>query len=195
MADATAGRVALLSVKPRFAEAILDGDKTVELRKQRFGADVSLVLIYATSPVARIVGWFEVGNIDAAKPATLWRKYREATGISAAEFKGYYGGAEVGYAITVDRAARLDEPIPLIHVGIASAPQNFRYLPGSIGMAVVNPPVARRWLRWLGRSALAVIRRRHDPFVTPRGVQPYISDTRCDRGAGLASRPFPESLP
>ena len=52
---------ALLSIKPEYAEKILKGEKLVEFRIVAFAQEVSKIFIYATSPVCRIVGEFEVG--------------------------------------------------------------------------------------------------------------------------------------
>lgn len=50
----------LLSIKPRFAEAILDGRKKYEFRKNKFSEkDINCVYIYSTSPIRKIVGIFK----------------------------------------------------------------------------------------------------------------------------------------
>ena len=59
---------ALLSIKPEYAEKILKGEKLFEFRKVAFAQEVSKIFIYATSPVCRIVGEFEVGGIIKDSP-------------------------------------------------------------------------------------------------------------------------------
>ena len=50
-------RVTLLSVRPRFAEALLNGTKTAEIRRRRANIpDGSLCLLYASAPVRALVG-------------------------------------------------------------------------------------------------------------------------------------------
>ena len=49
------GRVALMFVHPRFAASLVDGQKTVELRKSRLAPDLRRVLVYATAPVQRVI--------------------------------------------------------------------------------------------------------------------------------------------
>ena len=44
-------RIALMSIRPQFAAAILDGSKRVEFRKRPLAADIGTVVIYATKPV------------------------------------------------------------------------------------------------------------------------------------------------
>ena len=60
------GRVLLLSLKPRYADAILSGAKTIELRRTRPNIKVpALALIYSTSPVRSLVGSCCVESIDS----------------------------------------------------------------------------------------------------------------------------------
>jgi predicted transcriptional regulator len=63
MARTTDRTVVLLSTKPRFAEAIMGGEKHVEFRRVRCRRDVKVVLVYATSPIQRLLGYFEVSFI------------------------------------------------------------------------------------------------------------------------------------
>jgi predicted transcriptional regulator len=121
-------RVALLSIHPRFARAILEGSKTVELRRARLPEDVSHVVVYATSPVQRIVGWFEVSRVERDLPSRLWRRHGTATGVSRDEFHAYFAGANEGTAISVGRVAALDKPLHLRALGHAVPPQSYRYL-------------------------------------------------------------------
>jgi predicted transcriptional regulator len=121
-------RVALLSLHPRFARAILEGSKTVELRRARFSADVSHVVVYATRPVQRVVGWFEVSKVERDRPARLWRRHGPATGISTREFREYFDGAVEGTAISVGHVVALDEPLQLGALGHPVPPQSYRYM-------------------------------------------------------------------
>lgn len=128
MAGSTPGRVALLSLHPRFASAILAGEKTVELRRSAFADDVSHVVVYCTAPVQRVVGWFAVAGIDRDRPAALWRRHRDATGVTAGEFKEYFRGTDEGAAIKVGDVTVLTRPAPLDEIGPISPPQSYSYL-------------------------------------------------------------------
>ena len=57
---------AVFSIKPYFADAILDGSKTVELRKVTPKRPVERAWIYATAPVMSIIGHFITGQIREA---------------------------------------------------------------------------------------------------------------------------------
>jgi predicted transcriptional regulator len=114
----------LMSIRPRFAEAILCGDKSVELRRRRpsFSAGTK-VLVYASSPVRRVIGWFEVGDVITASPRELWVQVKDCAGVSRQEFDDYFVGCDVAYALVVTASSRL-APAPLR----IRPPQSWQYL-------------------------------------------------------------------
>lgn len=62
-------RAMLLSVHPRFAAAILEGTKTVEVRRQRVAAPSGTpVLLYATAPTMALVGMALIASVHVAPP-------------------------------------------------------------------------------------------------------------------------------
>ena len=127
--DSNSAEVAILSIHPRFAEAILNGEKRVEFRRTRFSRDVSHVVIYATQPVGKVIGWFEVAGIEVLHPDDLWKKFRHCGGIDEEDFRTYYDGRETGYAIRVRRSCRLHQPKALTVVSPDTRPpQSFTYL-------------------------------------------------------------------
>lgn len=89
MADRTPRRVALLSIHPRHANAILRGEKLVELRRTSVAADVAQVLIYATAPVQAVVGWFDVDGVDADSKTGIWDAHGAVAGVTRQEFRDY----------------------------------------------------------------------------------------------------------
>ncbi|POS06171.1 ASCH domain-containing protein [Burkholderia gladioli] len=124
----------LLSIKPEYADRILSGEKRFEFRKSVFkNSQVRVVVIYATLPVGKIVGEFDVGEILKERPSKLWRSTREHSGITKSFFEKYFSGRDSGYAIGVKAARRYDEPLDLedlIPGGVA--PQSFRYIDASV---------------------------------------------------------------
>lgn len=130
--DSQSPVIALLSIKPHYANAILDGKKKVEFRKRKFGRAVSHVVIYATAPLMRIVGWFKVGLLHELSPESLWRKFSAVGGISRDDFRAYYSGVPSGVAISVTAAQRLRKPLALTRISSSPPPQSYSYLPASI---------------------------------------------------------------
>lgn len=127
--DSDAGSVALLAIKPRFADAIIAGRKTVEFRKTRFSQPPQYVVLYASTPVRQIVAYFKVAYIKELTPLGLWRQFRHVGGIEYDEFFQYYGDRPHGCAIVVATVWKLTKPARLGHLHPrGSAPQSFRYL-------------------------------------------------------------------
>lgn len=139
MADQSIGRVALLSIHPRHANAILDGHKRVELRRVPVSDDTTHVIVYATAPISAIVGWFEVAGIDLAAPTRIWNDHREVCGVTRREFRSYFEGARTAAAIRVRRSHRLVEPLSLAALpGVKRPPQSFQYLHGEASMGIIS---------------------------------------------------------
>jgi predicted transcriptional regulator len=105
------------------------GEKRVEFRRRPPAADTSHVIVYATAPVRRIVGWFAVVSIEADRPRSLWRRFGGVGSISMDAFDAYYGASEIGAAIRVGEVESLAVPIRLedLEPGLR-APQSFRYV-------------------------------------------------------------------
>lgn len=110
----------------------MSGTKRVEFRKRAFGRNVSHVVVYASSPVKRVLGYFEVGQIDSASPRELWRRYAAVGGISKGDYEAYFGDSAEGVAIGVRRVHVLAHPLPIGDVlPSGRAPQSYAYLPAA----------------------------------------------------------------
>jgi len=121
--------IALLPIKPRFAELIIKGKKKVEFRKRKPNNEVSHIVLYATKPIKKILGYFEVSYIDQDSPETLWARYKKVGGVTYEEFKTYYSSSEIGVAIVVGKVWALRTPISLsILTKLLIPPQDFVYL-------------------------------------------------------------------
>ena len=104
--------IALLSLRPEFAERIFDGTKKYEYRKRVFvREDVDKVVVYATDPLKRVVGEFEFGEIIVDTPTSIWEKTAPYSGINRNRFFKYFLGKQKAYAITIRCAVRYDKPL------------------------------------------------------------------------------------
>ncbi|MDD4484964.1 MAG: ASCH domain-containing protein [Methanoregula sp.] len=102
----------LLSIKPRYVKSIIDGEKRYEFRKSVFKhPDISRVYIYASSPVKKIVGSFEVGKILEDRPVDLWENVKEHAGIDDRDFFSYFAGKSWAFAIEIRDLREFSEPI------------------------------------------------------------------------------------
>ncbi|WP_159281486.1 ASCH domain-containing protein [Rahnella variigena] len=120
----------LLSIKPEFAERILDGEKRFEFRKSIFRKEnIDTVVIYATMPVGKVIGEFEIGEIISSEPCELWKTTKKYAGISRGFFDSYFSERDIGFAIGVKNPIRYDTPLHLDdYLPGATPPQSFRYV-------------------------------------------------------------------
>lgn len=131
----------LLSLKPRYADAILSGTKRYELRRVRPRLDPDdLVLLYVTSPRSRIEGVFEVAGVLAAPPPTLWGMVADGAGIERRTFDSYFEGRNMAYAIEVKRVWSLLKPVPLtdLRSEAIAPPQGYHYLSPEQALAIIE---------------------------------------------------------
>jgi predicted transcriptional regulator len=132
----------LLSLRPRFAEAILNGSKTIEIRRRPVKAPAGTPLVlYASSPTMAVVGTAVLADVVVLTPHTAWRRYRETLGVTWAEFSDYLEGAPAAHLLRVTDAKELNKPLPLQALRRSTSfhpPQSFRYIAPS------DPPQIRR---------------------------------------------------
>ena len=118
----------LLSIHPQYAETILNESKTVEFRKKNIPRHVRHVVLYATSPVHRVVGCFTVTKVVAASPAQTWRRFNGTGGIGHKAFLKYYADSDVSITLIIKEAQRLRRTNLESLDGESRPPQSFRYL-------------------------------------------------------------------
>jgi len=119
----------LLSIKPEFANKIFDGTKKYEFRKSIFKReDVDTVVVYASSPMQRVIGEFTIADIICEDTETLWRKTKKYSGVTKDFYDEYFANKEIAFAIRVGMITLYSRPRLLRDYGINFAPQSFAYL-------------------------------------------------------------------
>jgi len=119
----------LLSIKPEFALKIFEGSKKFEYRRTIFRrTGVTTIVVYASNPIKKVIGEFEIEGIIQEEPQSLWEKTGQQGGISMERFLNYFGDKTKGYAIKVRDARMYDAPVPLNKLMVVSPPQSFAYL-------------------------------------------------------------------
>ena len=125
----------LLSVRPRFAHAILEGTKTVELRRRRIAAlPGTSVILYATTPTKAVVGTARIASTVVCRPETAWRDHALCLGLERHEFDGYLAGATRACLLFLEDAQWLASPLPLAELRLTPSfrpPQSYRYVSGA----------------------------------------------------------------
>lgn len=129
MVETPKDQVALFSIRPQYAEAILNGTKTVEFRRRALRPTVRFIVIYSTSPVQRIVGAFAVSGVASMTPVDAWRRYGSVGGIGLEDFFAYYEGSTTAVAIGIGSRARAAVPLLLSAIDpLIRPPQAWMYV-------------------------------------------------------------------
>ncbi len=116
----------LLSIKPKFVESIIKGNKKYEYRKAIFKKNVDTVVIYKTTPFCKIIGEFEIDDILYDTPENIWQITQEFAGITQDYFDKYFYNRKIAYAIKIGNIKQYElEPKDIIKQ--FKAPQSFMY--------------------------------------------------------------------
>lgn len=128
--DSHNGSAILLSVKPKFADLIVDGSKLVELRRTVPAQTVGTIAIYSSSPIQAIVALADVKETIEASPTKLWAIAKDnGGGLTRAELMAYFAPKKTGFAIMLQNVRVYGKPVkPSKIFKPFAAPQSFRYL-------------------------------------------------------------------
>ena len=120
----------LLSIKPEFAERIFQGIKRYEFRKALFkNRNIDKVIVYASAPVSKVIGEFEIDDILEHEIERLWELTKKHSGIPKEYYDMYFNGRKIGYAIKIRNSKLYDEPLDLKqHFEVKVPPQSFMYV-------------------------------------------------------------------
>ena len=146
----------LLSLKPRFAELVFMGEKTVELRRRIASTMTGReVFIYVSSPARMIRGGFRVAEVWSNDPETVWGEVASRAGVAKAEYDAYYEGCGTAHAFALADVWAHEAPVEIESVRRAlpdfRPPQSWRYARGQ----------ELEWLRWFKLSATGSM---HAPY-------------------------------
>jgi predicted transcriptional regulator len=103
----------LLSIQPRYANAIFSGAKRVEIRRRfshRWQGARAAVL--ATSPQHALLGELTIASVREAAPADIWQNFAEGIGCERAAFDAYCAGADAVFAMELSDVTPYLSPVP-----------------------------------------------------------------------------------
>lgn len=127
-------KILIFSIKPQHAENIFKGKKTVELRRIKPKEIVkgSVVLVYVSSPVKALIGYFIVDNVIKESLSELWNLTKNKANVTEYEFNEYFKNKSDGTAIYIKKRYQYEFPIPLENIKKKIKnfvpPQSFYYL-------------------------------------------------------------------
>lgn len=119
----------LLSIKPEYVDKIFSGEKKYEFRRVIFkDPGVKTIIVYASSPIQKVVGELSIEHIIFDRVNSLWQTTSQQAGISEENFYQYFKDRAFGYAIKIERTKKYHSPLSIQdHFGIVP-PQSFVYV-------------------------------------------------------------------
>jgi predicted transcriptional regulator len=118
----------VLSIKPEFAYKIFAGTKKFEFRKAIFkNENIKSVIVYASSPVQKVIGEFEIDEVLKHDLGTLWDLTEEYSGISKEFYYEYFANKDQGFAIKIKKTKKYKKPKCLREDFNLLPPQSFAY--------------------------------------------------------------------
>ena len=99
----------ILSIKPKYAHKILDGNKTYELRKNIFKN-------------------FEIEKIIHLELDKLWKDVKDKAEVDKEFFDEYFASKQKGYAIAIKNVKKYKTSIDISEKYGIKAPQSFAYV-------------------------------------------------------------------
>jgi predicted transcriptional regulator/DNA-binding XRE family transcriptional regulator len=123
----------VLSIRPQYANRIMAGEKTVELRR-RFPASApkgTIAYIYSTSPERAMVGLAEIAGVRKLAVEDIWRQYADVAYIERADFDSYFKGVDQGFALEFENVHPFEMPLSLADLRERfgfEPPQSFLYV-------------------------------------------------------------------
>jgi predicted transcriptional regulator len=118
----------LLSIKPEYVDRILAGTKKYEYRKRLARSNSSVLLIYSTYPIMKVVAKVEILGTICAAPSTLWEQTKSNAGISRKKYREYFHGCKIACAYELGKVEIFDPPRDLSDYNVIFAPQSFLYV-------------------------------------------------------------------
>jgi predicted transcriptional regulator len=108
------GLCVLMSIKPKYVDMILSGQKDIELRRKSpsFQSGTRIVM-YSSAPEKAVMGWTTVEAIHVRPKEELWEYYGHRTGINRKEFSLYFRGLGQACGIELSQPRYLLTPISL----------------------------------------------------------------------------------
>lgn len=125
----TQKRYVLIAIKPKYAELIKQGKKTVELRRVAPKVEAKDILaIYESFPICKVTSYAEVDAVVSLDLEKLWGNIGADAMVNRCDFDAYFKGKYFGNGIKLAKVKVLRNPKSLNILSGVKVPQNYRYL-------------------------------------------------------------------
>lgn len=104
--------IKVISIYSRYAEAIYQGAKLIELRKQSYGLKPGdFLFLYETEPTCLIRGGFLIEKTACLTIAKMWNSYKDILGTEKDFYDSYYSQSSLAYGFHVKAVMLLESPL------------------------------------------------------------------------------------
>ena len=104
----------LFSIKEKYSNLIYSNKKLVEFRRQNVNVDKNeFCLIYTSSPIKKITGYFIVKEKIRTSLDKLWELTKDFAGLTYQEFREYFKECEDGTAIVFKKIQKFGKALGL----------------------------------------------------------------------------------
>ena len=118
----------IISIKPKYALAIIKGKKRIEFRKRKPNIEAGTrCYIYATAPYKMIIGYVVYWGCIIRQKDKLWDKVQSIAGITKEEFDAYYKKQELAYG-WIFMAYKAMNPFPIEVFDLKRPPQSYQFI-------------------------------------------------------------------
>lgn len=119
----------LISIKPKYVDEILLGNKKYEYRKTKPKRDnINKIIIYSTYPIMKVVAEVEIKKIIVDEPNIIWNKTKKQSGTTKKFFDEYFKNKKKAVAFELGKIKVYSNHMTLSDFDIKYAPQSFIYL-------------------------------------------------------------------
>lgn len=147
----------LMSIKPRFAEKIVEGNKTVEIRKKFSQKWVGHnAILYASNPYRSLIASATINAVTKSYPTDIWSRFQSQMGCSRADFENYAGTAPEVAAIELKNITPYAERISVNELSNIlddklMAPQSYCEMSFTKNRSWLNASYLTTLLQWRSR--------------------------------------------
>ncbi|WP_428817675.1 hypothetical protein ACQR2L_05055 [Clostridium butyricum] len=120
----------ILSIYPKNIAKIESGIKKYEFRRTIYkNENVKKAYIYATKPIKKIVGFFEIGQVITGSPEQVWKLCGSNSGTTKDSLMNYFKDKDTVYALEIINFKKFSNPIdPKDYSENFTPPQFFKYI-------------------------------------------------------------------
>lgn len=125
----------IISIKPKWAQKIYSGEKTIEWRKTRPSMLIprEKIYIYETAPISQVTGYFVMAGIinfhgrNWTKPSEQMQKCIDAGCVPVQDLIAYQGTGDFLCAWGVEKVVKFERPKSLEEFNTRRPPQSWCY--------------------------------------------------------------------